>query len=136
MAVLSITADFEREFRGTLATPLAVVPIGTGDGRLEPYDMLLGALASCYYANFLDIADKKRLSFSSASIAVSGEKRSEIPATLSWVKLRVTVRGSGQRDANAEKGFRDAAELAGKYCSIYQTLSKVADMATEFVFEG
>lgn len=134
MPVLTVRERFSGCFEGELEAPRAVVAIGSGEGRLAPYDMLLGALASCYYSTFLDIIAKKRLSFAGADIEVSGEKRQEIPATLRWVTLRLALRGV-ERSPTADAGFREAAELAGKYCSIYQTLSRVAEMKTELAFE-
>lgn len=129
MAVIKIDANFKDSFEGELVTSRARVPIGPGEGRVSPYDMLLGALASCLYATFLDIVEKKRLSFESAHIEVSGEKRAEVPTTLAWVTVRLTVRKPSDRT-----GFERSAELVGKYCSIYQTLGHVAQMKTEVLF--
>jgi len=129
MAILKIETRFEARFQGELITNRARVPIGAEQGALSPYDMLLGALASCLYATFLDIVEKKRLSFLHASIEVSGEKRTEIPTTLEWVLVKLNISGGSNRP-----GLESAAELASKYCSIYQTLSHVATMTTEVNF--
>jgi len=130
MAILKINTLFKPEFSGELITERARVPIGSEDGALYPYDMLLGALASCLYSTFLDIAEKKRIKYDSCDIEVTGEKRTEIPTTLKWVNVKMTI-----KNAEKEKGLIQAAELAGQYCSIYQTLSHVATMTTEVVFE-
>lgn len=131
MAVLSVDVNFGATFMGQLVTARdARVSIGPGPGNASPYDLLLGALASCFYATFLDIVEKKRLSFTAAHITVNGEKREEVPTTLSWVLLKLSIRG-----ANGLQGFEQAATLAGQYCSIYQTLSHVAQMKTELSFE-
>jgi len=131
MAVIKATVHFGEGFQGELVTVRdARVPIGPGAGKASPYDLLLGALASCYYATFLDIAEKKRLAFGSARVEVSGEKREQVPTTLAWVTVRLTIVKPASRD-----GFDQSAELAGKYCSIYQTLSHVAEMKTELAFE-
>ncbi len=61
---------------------------------------------------------------------VEGEKREEVPTTLKTVHLKVTISG-----ASEEKGLTKALDLAGKYCSIYQTISHVADMSHEIIFE-
>ena len=129
MAVLSIKTVFDPAFKGTLVTSRARVPVGDGEGALYPYDMLLGALSSCFYSTFLDILEKKRVTIEAAELDVSGEKRTEVPTTLSWVTVRLTVRGASDRAA-----IERSAELAGKYCSIYQTLSHVATMKTEVAF--
>jgi putative redox protein len=134
MAVLTIRERFSGGFEGELEAPRARAAIGSGEGRLAPYDMLLGALASCYYSTFLDVIGKKRLRLAGAEIEASGEKRQEIPATLKWVTLRLSLIGA-ERSPVADAGYREAAELAGKYCSIYQTLSRVAEMKTELEFQ-
>ncbi len=130
MAILKINTLFKPEFSGELVTSRATVDIGPEEGQVFPYDMLLGALASCFYSTFLDIAEKKRIHYDSVDIEVTGEKRTEIPATLKWVNLKITI-----KNAEKEKGLIQAAELAGQYCSIYQTLSHVAEMKTQVVFE-
>lgn len=130
MAILQVNTQFKPDFTGELFTQKAVAPIGSGDNRLLPYDMLLGALASCLYSTFLDIAVKKRIGFSSVDIEVTGEKRTEVPTTLKWVKVRMQVSG-----AEKEKGLLQAADLAAQYCSIYQTLSHVADMSLTVEFK-
>jgi putative redox protein len=141
MGELSVRVDFSGGFSGRLSGSKGQAPVGSAEGGLSPYDMLLGALASCFYSNFLDIAGKKRLSYASARVEVSGEKRDEVPATLRWVRVRLTVSladgagGAGAASGALEKAYRDSAELAAKYCSIYQTISHVAKMETVLAFE-
>lgn len=131
MSVLKVNTPFNPAFEGELVTKRARVAIGSGEGRLAPYDMLLGALSSCLYATFLGVAEKKRITFESVDIEVTGEKREQVPTTLKWVDVNLVV-----KNASKEKGLREAAELAGEYCSIYQTLAMVADMnlTVEFVY--
>jgi len=45
------------------------------------------------------------------------------------VKVKYEIEGSDN-----EKGLMRSAELAAKYCSIYQTLSHVADMSWELEY--
>lgn len=132
MPVLSIKTNFSNAFVGELITSRARVPIGSTEGSLVPYDMLLGALSSCLYATFLGVVEKKRLTFQACDIEVKGEKREEIPTTLKWCQVEMRIRGAVE---GKEKHYREAATLAGEYCSIYQTLSHVADMSIEVIFE-
>jgi len=129
MATLKINTPFKPDFTGELVTAKTTAAIGSGEGRLLPYDMLLGALSSCLYATFLGIAEKKRISFDSVDIEVTGEKRTEVPTTLKWCKVVFKI-----KDAQKEKGLIQAVDLAGEYCSIYQTLAAVADMTLEVEF--
>ncbi len=130
MAVRDVEVQFTREFKGVLDTGQTTAKVGKDAGELAPYDMLFAALASCLYATFLDIVDKKKIDYQSAKVMISGEKREEVPALLKWVKVKFEIQGSDD-----EKGLMRSAELAAKYCSIYQTLSHVADMSWELEYQ-
>lgn len=126
MAIQKIEVKFNKGFKGELSAKNGKAKIGIEKGELAPYDMLLGSLAACLYSTFLDVIEKKRISFDESNVIVTGEKRKEIPATLEWVKVIIEI-----TNASSEKGVQRAAELAKKYCSVYETISKVADMSLE-----
>jgi putative redox protein len=130
MNIVKANVNFENSFKGELIVDSGRVPIGINQGEVLPYDMLFGALGSCVYATFLDIMAKKRIEFESASISIQGEKKTDIPTTLKWVKTTMTVVG-----CDDQVKVRRSFELATKYCSIYQTISKVAQMTWEVSFE-
>ncbi len=127
MSLKEVTLKFTNEFSGELVAPKGIVKIGTEEGTVLPYDMLLGALGSCLYSTFLDIMNKKRVPYDRAEIHIVGEKRTEVPTTLKWVKVDFKI-------VNSEKevGIEQAVKLATEYCSIYQTISHVADMSYTF----
>lgn len=129
MAEITVGLEFGYEFEGTLKAAKTSAAIGSKEGELAPYDMLLGALGSCFYATFAGVAKKMRLEYQGVSIEIHGVKREEIPPTLTTVDMVLTIHG-----AQDEKGFDRAAELAGKYCSIHETISKVAQIRTELRF--
>lgn len=130
MSKVQATVVFDNTFRGELVTDRARVAIGSGADEVYPYDMLQGALASCLYATFLDVMVKKKAAFEGVRFEIEGIKRSEIPTTLEWVKIRFLVKG-----ATDESAVLKSFDLAVKYCSIFQTISRVADMEWEVVFE-
>ena len=68
MTEIDVTLKFERAFKGELQAKNTTVPIGSEAGTLAPYDMMLGALGSCYYANFRGIAEKMRLEYERVEI--------------------------------------------------------------------
>ncbi|MBN2557884.1 MAG: OsmC family protein [Clostridia bacterium] len=129
MAVQEIKIKFGNGFNGELIAKNGTVAVGGTEGTLAPYDMLLGSLAACLYSTFLDVVEKKRIVFDGADVTVTGEKRNEIPTTLKYVKVTIEV-----RDVSDEKGVLKAAGLATKYCSVYETISKVADIDLEVKF--
>ena len=104
--------------------------LGIENGELRPYELLLTALGTCLFSTFSDIAEKQRNQFEEADISISGEKRDEVPMTLKYCRIEMRVKG-GQKEAGLKKAF----ELACKYCSIYQTLSHVAQMDAEIFFD-
>lgn len=130
MSILKADIHFENTFKGELVVEKGRVAIGMETGEVLPYDMLFGALASCVYATFIDVMAKKRLPFDKATIHVEGEKRTEIPTTLRWVHVGLSVSGAQNPEA-----VRKSFELATKYCSIYQTIAKVADMEWSVDFD-
>lgn len=130
MEEIRVAMRFGDRFRGELTADDRQVAIGKGTGGMTPYELLLGALGSCYYATFLDIARKMRLEYTGADIAIHGVKREEIPTTLKTVDMVVTIKGAGN-----QKGFERASGLAAQYCSVHATVAKVADITLTLRFE-
>ena len=114
----------------TLENNRAILNLGSQEGEFFPYDLLLGSLSACFRATLYDILTKRKEIFPSMEIVVSGEKRKEVPTTLEWVRMDITVIGV----ANQEQFLRNV-DLAAKYCSIHETLSKVARMSHEVHFQ-
>lgn len=129
MAIQKIEVQYNKGFNGKLITQNGTANVGTEKGEIAPYDMLFASLATCLYSTFLDVITKKRIEFDGSNVIVTGEKRKEIPPTLIWVNVLIEI-----KNASNEKGVQKAAELATKYCSIYETLSKVANMNMEVKF--
>ena len=95
----------------------------TIDRESSPYDYLFGALSGCLFATFSDLAVKMKVGWEHVSFEVDGEKRTESPTTLEWVTVKVVATG-----VDNQGKFTKAFETATRYCSIYETLSKVARM--------
>ncbi|MGI6687806.1 MAG: OsmC family protein [Christensenellales bacterium] len=129
MKEINVSLQFGTEFEGTLQADDRQIAIGRKAGGMASYELLLGALGSCYYATFISIARKMRLEYEGADIAIHGVKRDKIPETLQTVEMTITIRG-----AQDEKGFDRASELAAKYCSVHETIAQVADIALELRF--
>lgn len=124
-----VKLKFTNEFNGTLTSPTGEIKIGVVEGSMRPYHLLFGALGSCLYSTFLDIVEKKRLTFDGVTIEISGEKRTEVPTTLETGLIKLIV-----KNPSNEEQFEKSAKLASKYCSIYETVSKVADLSLEVEF--
>lgn len=119
-----VTLKFTNAFEGDLIAPKSIVKIGSEEGTIAPYDMLLGALGSCLYSTFLDVMKKKRIEFERFEMVITGEKRTEVPTTLKWVNVDAVVYAPEK-----ENGVSESFRLATEYCSIYSTLSHVAEMS-------
>lgn len=124
-----ISLSFDSSFTGTMVSPTGTVKLGNQNGGLQPYHLLYGALGSCFYATFLGIVKKKRLSFDKATLEITGTKRDEVPPTLSDVAISMVI-----FNPSDEKQFIKSAELGAKYCSIHETVSKVANIKLDVVF--
>lgn len=125
-----IKMTFTEGFVGEMQAPNGVVKIGKQENGVAPYHMLYGALGSCFYATFLSISEKMRLSFEGAELEISGTKRDQSPATLEQVNMKLVVFVPSD-----EEKLRKAASLGAQHCSIHETISKVANINLEVVFE-
>ncbi len=130
MALDNIRLTFDDHYVGEMITPKGTFKLGDQDEGLEPYHMLFGAIGACFYATFLVIAKKKRLSFDKAELEISGHKetgKENNLLELVTIKLVIT-------NPSNEKALLKTAELGTKFCSIHETVSKVAkmDLVVEF----
>ena len=125
-----VKLQFDNQFVGELTSPTSTIKVGSQEQGIKPYHMLFGALGSCFYATFLSIANKMRLTFEKAEIEINGSKRDETPATLEYVKIEFTIYG-GIDQTKLQK----ASELGAKYCSIHETVSKVANIELIVLFK-
>ena len=94
-----------------------------------PYDYLMGALSGCLFATFNDLAIKMKVEWEHVSFDVNGEKKATPPTTFEWVSIDVVAKGVSDQER-----FTKAFETATRYCSIYTTISKVAEMKWNIEF--
>lgn len=133
MALDPIILEWESEFRGVLSTPRGQILVGDQENGIYPYHMLFGALGSCFYSTFLTIATKKKCTFDSAKVEVSGHKKNGEPGEvtlLEHVLLKLIIKNPSDK-IQLEK----SAELGAKFCSIHKTIEQVAhiELVVEFV---
>lgn len=130
MALETIKQTWDTSFLGDMETPSGKFIIGDGENRMEPYHMLFGALGSCFYATFLSIATKKRLTFDKATVEVSGSKETGKEINLlEKTKIILTI-----FNPSNEIGLKKSADLGAHFCSIHQLISKVAKIELEVLF--
>ncbi|MDC7225647.1 MAG: OsmC family protein [Spirochaetales bacterium] len=122
--IIHTKVDFFQDEGGRAVTDSGYhVNILGGDNSVRPYELLFMSLASCLYSTFEEIFEKKRLSCELVEVDISGNKREPVPKYLEHCDVKFTVKG-----ADKQTGFEKSFALACKYCSIYQTLSKVAEI--------
>lgn len=126
-----VTLTFTNEFKGKLSAKQGEVNIGGHPDGIMPYELLAGALGSCLYATFLDVVKKMRLDFESCTLDIDWEKREEVPTTMKRGHVRAVVKGTDPEKAGK---YEHAFKLATEYCSIYHTLSQVAELTWEIEF--
>ena len=125
-----VTLHFDQGFNGQATAERASLAINEAGKGFVPYELLYSALGSCVHATFLGIAEKMRIQFESMDYHITGVKREEIPTYLVECTLTVTVRGASDQ-AKFEKAFT----LGTEYCSIFNTLKKVATMKVIFIHQ-
>ena len=131
MDISKVSVSYHDGFKGTLHGSRMDAEVGE-DG-LAPYDMLLGGLSGCFYVTFLEIAEKKRLSFDRAEMELEGVHRDGIPRTLSDIHMTLTLFGAAEED---RKAYQQSLNLAEKYCSIHATIAKVAKITCDLVIKS
>lgn len=127
---VSANIHFGSDFNGQLKLTDGEVAIGIAPDQARPYDLLQAALAACLHSTFLDILNKKRLSITQCHYEISGVKQDEVPTVLREVTVRVRLPRHEKEDQ-----LRKSMEMASRYCSVFTTLSKVAQMKLEMIFE-
>lgn len=126
-----VRLEFTNEFSGELSAKNGKVAIGTHEGAVLPYELLAGALGSCLYATFLDVVRKMRLDFTTCTLDIDWEKREEVPTTMKRGHVKAVILGAD----NEKRGkYEHAFTLATEYCSIYHTVSQVAELSYEVEF--
>lgn len=115
---------------GTLITDKgSTVALGSEKGSVAPYELLLGGLSYCLYKTFESVAEKMQFEYSTTDIDIVGVKGDDKVGMLETVTIKVEAKGVGD-----EKKFKKAFEIATRYCSQYNTLSKVATMKYDINF--
>lgn len=124
----TVTLSYNGHNEGTLnATEKA--PIGAVG--FQPYEMVLGGLGACLNYTFQDVLDKMRTTVGSVRYEITGLKQEAIPTVLQEVIIKVTLTGVDEtKKGKVEKAWLKATE----YCSMYETLSRVATMKPELIF--
>ena len=125
-----VTLHFDQGFNGQANAERASLLINEAGNGFVPYELLYSALGSCVHATFLGIAEKMRVQFESMDYHITGVKREEIPTFLVECTMTITV-----KQASDQAKFEKAFTLGTEYCSIFNTLKKVAQMNVIFIHQ-
>lgn len=127
----NLKVDFDDSLEGVIKTSKGNVDISFSGKALGPYDYFLGGYCGCLHSTFMGIAKKKKVAYGTVNYEVYGEKRDETPTTLKYLKTTITFTGVNEEDKSK---ITKSMELAERYCSISVTISKVAEMDFEIIF--
>lgn len=130
MAYDKIVQNWDFNYKGEIITPTAKVNIGETENGLYPYHMLFGALGSCFYATFLSVAKKMKLTFDKASVEVSGYKSDPSLKVLDRVDMELII-----DNPSDENKLIKSAKLGAEYCSIHELVSKSAEIKLNIKFK-
>jgi putative redox protein len=121
--MVTATLHFDQGFVGRASGDTQTLPLAMDGTGFVPYELLYSALGSCVHATFLGIAEKMRVTFDAVDYHITGVKREEIPTFLTECTMTITV-----TNASDASKFDKAFELGTQYCSVFNTLAKVAVM--------
>jgi len=127
----SLKINYKNSFVGNMINERNEFDTKIGEDGLMPYELAMSGIVSCFYSTFIDIALKKRLEWESVLVDIFWEKSNEEVAFLKEAKIKLQVKTIKGSDTNFDKSF----ELAAKYCSLYQTFSRVAALSWEATYE-
>lgn len=93
---------------------------GDGQAAPSPFDVFLGAIASCASTDVVTILQKGRTPVQSLNVRVQATRVNGTPRRLTAAVLHFTIRGAGITRKQAER----AVELSvTKYCSVRSSLA-------------
>ena len=118
--------SFNDNFTGTAEVQRNQYSFPIGSEHASAYDLAMAGLVSCYYATFMEVAQKKRLEWNAVSIDLTWSKQLDnSPQFLKEARMNIeidVVKGK-------ETAFTKSLEMAAKYCSLYQTFSMVGELS-------
>jgi putative redox protein len=128
-----INVEFQNGFNG-ISTNERGSTLNLSAEQWHPYELLFTALASCMYSTFLDVIDKKKLNYDKVSISIDGEKIDDVPSFLKKADIVFTITGAEKDNEKIVARFEKSLRLSEKYCSIYNTLTTIAELNAQIVF--
>ncbi|MDC7245344.1 MAG: OsmC family protein [Sphaerochaetaceae bacterium] len=125
-----IRSDYNQS-DGTLLTDRgSTVPLSNAQDGFAPYELLLGGLSFCLFKTYESIAQKMKFTYDGVSMDITGIKSDEKVALLKTVRIDVVAKGVEEKAK-----FTKAFEIATRYCSVFNTLSKIAEMKWDIDFQ-
>ena len=130
MAYDNIKLNWDFDFKGEISFPSGKANLGENENGLMPYNLLFGALGSCFYATFLSVAKKMRLKFDNATIEVSGKKLDEDSKVIQYLEMNMVIENPSDKDR-----LLKSAKLGIQYCSIHELISRTAEIKLNVEFK-
>ncbi|MFO7969178.1 MAG: OsmC family protein [Candidatus Izemoplasmatales bacterium] len=129
MAYDKINLNWDYDFKGEIISPSGKANLGDSENGLMPYHLLFGALGSCFYATFVSVAKKMRLTFDNASIEVSGKKLDDDSKVIQYLEMNMVIKNPSDKEK-----LLKSAKLGTQYCSIHELISRTAQIKLNVEF--
>ncbi len=129
---IHITVNYNQQGKTLMTDNGYAIALGYKENTAAPYELLLGALSSCLFSTYESIAKKMQLEYNTVDMDIVGVKRDDKVAMLETVNIKVDVTGVSEQD---QAKFTKAFEIGTRYCSVYNTLSKIAEMKWDINFQ-
>lgn len=117
----------------------AVIKIGGSPGieeaepQFRPMQLLLAALGGCTGIDAVSIMQKQRMAVEAIKITITGERASDHPKVFTHIRLHFDVTAQGGSPEQVKRALQLSRD---KYCSVGNTISKVANLDYSFSLNG
>lgn len=129
---IHITTTYNQHDGSLITDKGTTIALGGDKDTVAPYELLLGGLSYCLFKTFESIAEKMQVEYAGMDIDIVGVKRDDKVAMLETVTLKVDAKGIKEE----QKGkFSKAFEVSTRYCSVFNTLAKIAEMKWDINFQ-
>ena len=108
------------------------VHLGGHEGRSNPEELLMQAVAGCYILTLISVAERRRVPIQNVEVTAEGEVIRQAGGTLKFISIRLRPRITlaGADDAQ-QAAARDLAHKAETYCPISNAIRGNVEITVE-----
>ncbi len=140
MADISVRVEWNpREGFSAVNQAGAVIRVGGSPGleesapQFKPMQLLLVALGGCTGIDAVSIMQKQRIDVESMKISIEGDRAQDHPRVFTNIRVHFDIQA---KNASPDQVKRALELSRDKYCSVANTINKVAHLEYSFSLNG